>query len=235
MRTDYQILKTKLDDAFRATDKFIEDYATRMEFPISFLETLVAALEKTDDPLVRKANVETLEHTLSQMNTILRDLMESLNVCQQNSNVTNFQKSDANIPLATASMKTYRSKDEFSEPQLDVKKFYVHTQGCALTQLEIMATFIEETPGLLVELDNALLERMASKASKLVHRLKLSVAVFCTDSLYAELLQYETAIIRVESHEFLAGGRSLIMKIGKLVQELRVHIVGSRRKQLPKD
>jgi hypothetical protein len=118
-------------------------------------------------------------------------------------------------------MKTTDIKNELSSSQFDRTKFHRHTTGCEQVRPEIIAAFITQTPSLLSELDNALNESKARTTSKIVHKLKSSVGLFCTDSLFAEISEVERGAVHIEAPEYLSAVRRLIMRIGKLITELQ--------------
>jgi hypothetical protein len=75
---DYQNLKNKLDRAYDATENFIVDYTVKMEYPVQFLNSVLASLETSEGIEASRANLEILQVTLNEMNLVLNRLMKNL-------------------------------------------------------------------------------------------------------------------------------------------------------------
>ena len=113
------------------------------------------------------------------------------------------------------------TSNEYSKSQFDAAKFNEFTKGCEDTQPEIMDAIIEDTPLLLLELDKSLNANQANKTSKLIHKLKSSVSLICTDRLLNEIREFERTTILICTPEFLSSGRRVILKVSMLLNELR--------------
>jgi hypothetical protein len=69
-----------------AIEKFIKDYALRMEYPVNFLMTMTARLENSSrEVMIVNANINTVDRTLKQIDSILRELMSELEEAVTNS------------------------------------------------------------------------------------------------------------------------------------------------------
>jgi HPt (histidine-containing phosphotransfer) domain-containing protein len=109
----------------------------------------------------------------------------------------------------------------FTIAQFDPAKFNHFTKGYDTVRPQIIAAFLEETPSVLQELDQALTESLATRTGQLVHKLKSSCSLFCTDDLQHDLSEMERNAINVQTAEFLSFGKSVIMRVGGLVKELQ--------------
>jgi hypothetical protein len=72
--------------AHSAIEKFIDDYALRMEYPVNFLVTMTGRLENSSsEAMIVNANINTVGRTLKQIDSILRELMSELEESVTNS------------------------------------------------------------------------------------------------------------------------------------------------------
>jgi light-regulated signal transduction histidine kinase (bacteriophytochrome) len=71
-------LTIEINNTLEAIEVFVSEYIERMQYPVKIISSVVANLDQQADPLVNKANLETLHRTLLQMDETLDGLVETL-------------------------------------------------------------------------------------------------------------------------------------------------------------
>lgn len=102
---------------------------------------------------------------------------------------------------------------------IDMRKFETNMPKSAEAQKIILKTFLEQTPILIADLRSTLNALEEKKTFKLVHKLKSSVSIFCSDEFFDAIREMELGTIRIQSPEFHCMGKRLIQRVEKLLQE----------------
>jgi hypothetical protein len=112
-------------------------------------------------------------------------------------------------------------KNEFLQPQFDETKFNAFTSNCKDARREIVALFIEQTPLLLLELDQSMNANLIRQTSKIIHKLKSSISILCTDAFYRDLVEFEKGAVALPAPEYISSGRKMMLRTRKLIAELQ--------------
>jgi hypothetical protein len=103
---------------------------------------------------------------------------------------------------------------------MDMQKFSMTTGGFEAIMRETAAAFIEFMPGMLRDLKIAVEGQDAAATGKILHKLKASVSLLCTDAMSVEVIDLERAARHVASGDFVSRINRLIVSVNHLVLEV---------------
>jgi HPt (histidine-containing phosphotransfer) domain-containing protein len=103
---------------------------------------------------------------------------------------------------------------------MDLQKFSLTTGGFEEIMHETAAAFVEFMPGMLRELKMAVDGKDADATGKILHKLKSSVSLLCTDAMTAEVVALERGATQVNSVDFVIRINKLILCVHHLVMEV---------------
>jgi len=103
---------------------------------------------------------------------------------------------------------------------MDLQKFTSTTGGFEQIMRETAAAFVEFMPGMLRDLKTAVDGKDEAAAGKILHKLKSSVSLLCTDALSVEVSDLEHSVANVASFEFVTRINRLILCVHHLVVEV---------------
>jgi hypothetical protein len=113
------------------------------------------------------------------------------------------------------------AKNKPAERFFDVDKFNKLTGGYDKIQEELLGAFLEFTPVLLEELKYIVSSNNAEDAARILHKLKSSTSLLCTDVLYAEIIHLEETSNTIHGSEYKDRIVKLIASHEVLMDEAR--------------
>jgi hypothetical protein len=111
---------------------------------------------------------------------------------------------------------------------MDLKKFTLMTGGFQEIMHETAAAFVEFMPGMLHDLKTAVDANDTAITEKLLHKIKSSVSLLCTDGLSAEVIDLERNSGSVATPEFKIRTNQLTHSIRLLVYEVLQFLCSQR-------
>jgi len=109
---------------------------------------------------------------------------------------------------------------------LDVEKFERQTMKSAVVQQELLEAFILFTPPLAAELREVCNRYDMMSTLKLLHKLKSSTALFCTDSFYQSMHILEENARRPWSPDYGKAMQEMLEGLERLVAETKTLFKG---------
>jgi len=103
---------------------------------------------------------------------------------------------------------------------MDLQKFSITTGGFEEIMHETAAAFIEFMPGMLRDLRTAVDGKDVATTAKILHKLKASVALLCTDVMSNEVIDLEENSFNVAASDFVSRINRLILWVHHLVIEV---------------
>lgn len=111
------------------------------------------------------------------------------------------------------------NKPKAAERYFDRDKFNKLTGGYDNIQVELIEAFLEFTPALLEELRVFTMEESVADIARILHKLKSSTSLLCSDSLYSEIVHLEENADRVSDHDYKDRIAALITSHEILMEE----------------
>jgi|GEM_PF-2105459 len=109
---------------------------------------------------------------------------------------------------------------------LDVEKFDRQTMKSPVVQQELLEAFIQLTPPLAAELREVCSRNDMSSTIRLLHKLKSSTALFCTDSFYQSMHVLEENARRPWSPDYGKAMHEMLEGLERLVAETKTLFKG---------
>ena len=103
---------------------------------------------------------------------------------------------------------------------MDQQKFSLTTGGFEEIMRETAAAFIEFMPGMLRDLKTAVDGKDVASTAKILHKLKSSVSLLCTDAMSVEVVDLERSAANVAQSDFVIRINRLVLCIHHLVIEV---------------
>jgi HPt (histidine-containing phosphotransfer) domain-containing protein len=111
------------------------------------------------------------------------------------------------------------NKPKTVERYFDQDKFDKLTGGYDKIQAELIEAFLEFTPALLDELRTIIMAEQAADAARILHKLKSSTSLLCSDALYSEIIQLEESADHVSDPDYKSRVAALITSHEVLMEE----------------
>jgi hypothetical protein len=103
---------------------------------------------------------------------------------------------------------------------MDQEKFSLTTGGFEEIMRETAAAFIEFMPHMLRDLKTAVDGKDIASTAKILHKLKASVSLLCTDAMSIEVIDLERSAHNVAHADFVIRVDRLVLCIHHLVVEV---------------
>ncbi|MFD0998614.1 Hpt domain-containing protein [Ohtaekwangia kribbensis] len=101
----------------------------------------------------------------------------------------------------------------------DHDKFDKLTGGYDKIQAELIEAFLEFTPALLEELRTIAMAENVADVARILHKLKSSTSLLCSDSLYSEIIHLEENANHVSDPDYKSRIAALITSHEVLMEE----------------
>jgi HPt (histidine-containing phosphotransfer) domain-containing protein len=111
------------------------------------------------------------------------------------------------------------NKPKVAERYFDHDKFEKLTGGYDKIQAELIEAFLEFTPALLEELRAITMAENAADVARILHKLKSSTSLLCSDSLYSEIIHLEESASRISDPDYKSRIAALITSHEVLMEE----------------
>lgn len=108
----------------------------------------------------------------------------------------------------------------------DFEKFDRQTMRSAVVQQELLQAFIQLTPPLAAELREVCNRSDRDATVRLLHKLKSSTALFCTDSFYQRMHMLEENARRPWSPDYGKSMQEMLEGLDRLVAETKTLFKG---------
>ena len=111
------------------------------------------------------------------------------------------------------------NKPKAVERYFDHDKFDKLTGGYDKIQAELIEAVIEFTPALLEELRTITMAENVADVARILHKLKSSTSLLCSDSLYSEIIHLEETADHVSDPDYKSRVAALITSHEVLMEE----------------
>jgi HPt (histidine-containing phosphotransfer) domain-containing protein len=111
------------------------------------------------------------------------------------------------------------NKPKVAERYFDHDKFDKLTGGYDKIQAELIEAFLEFTPALLEELRTITMAESVADVARILHKLKSSTSLLCSDALYSEIIQLEENADHVRDPDYKSRVAALITSHEVLMDE----------------
>lgn len=111
------------------------------------------------------------------------------------------------------------NKPKTLERYFDHDKFNKLTGGYDTIQADLIKAFLEFTPALLDELRIVTMAESIADVARILHKLKSSTSLLCSDALYSEIIQLEENAQRVSDPDYKNRVTALITSHEVLMAE----------------